>query len=58
MINSDVFDQKFINNWEDQVVVGWKETHKHFGEEYDKIGRAHAQEQRSEPEGSTPAQRR
>ncbi len=42
MIDSDVFEMKFIDNWEDEAAFGWPEMYKHFGDEYDKIGRARA----------------
>ena len=40
MINSDVFDRKFIDDWEDQEGVDWDATRAAFADEYDKIGRA------------------
>ncbi len=42
MINSDVFDRKFIDDWEDQEGADWAATRSAFADEYDKIGRARA----------------
>lgn len=42
MIDSDVFDRKFTDDWEDDAAVGWRATTQHFADEFDKIGRARA----------------
>ena len=40
MFASELFDRKFLDDWEDTEQLNWKETVAHFAEEYGKISRA------------------
>ena len=40
MFASELFDHKFLDDWEDLEQQTWKETMTHFGDEYCKISRA------------------
>ena len=40
MFASELFDRKFLDDWEDEESKTWSETIAHFGEEYGKISRA------------------
>ena len=40
MFASELFDRKFLDDWEDAEPQSWKETVAHFAEEYGKISRA------------------
>ncbi len=38
MFNTNVFEQKFLNNWEDSRPINWGLTVTYFCNELDKIG--------------------
>ncbi len=40
MFSSDLFERKFLDDWEDADAVDWKATVAHFSNEFGKIGRA------------------
>ena len=40
MFSSDLFERKFLDDWEDADAVDWKATVEHFSNEFGKIGRA------------------
>ena len=40
MFASELFERKFLDDWEDEEPQAWKETVAHFAEEYGKISRA------------------
>jgi hypothetical protein len=40
MFASELFDRKFLDDWEDAETQGWKDTVAHFADEYGKISRA------------------